>query len=564
MKFSEYAYQRPDIQVIDKQIHDLLEQFNAADSAEAQSHLIDEMNKVRGEFESMAEVAAIRHTIDTTDPYYEQEQDYFDETQPLYQGLVTDIYQALIHSKFRNELEAKKGKQLFKMAELTLKTFSPEVIEELQQENRLATEYDKLIASAKVVFEGEEYNLNQLTPFRVSIDRSVRKAATEAFYQFMSDNEAQFDGIYDKLVKVRSKIAQKLGFESFVELGYARMLRTDYSADHVAKFRKQVEDFLVPLTTKLLQRQQERLGLDVFTYYDEAVQYKTGNATPKGDADWIVKQAKQMYAEMSPETDEFFSFMTDHGLMDLLAKKGKASGGYCTYISKWQSPFIFANFNGTSGDIDVLTHEGGHAFQAYSSRDFATPEYQFPTYEAAEIHSMSMEFFAWPWMERFFGEDVDKYKFTHLGGALLFIPYGVAVDEFQHFVYAHPEATPTERKAAWRSLEKRYLPHLNYEGNNYLENGGFWHKQGHIFSSPFYYIDYTLAQICALQFWKKMNENHEAAWADYVHLCQQGGSRSFIELVKLAGLMSPFEEGCVEAVVGAAEDYLNQIDDKKL
>jgi M3 family oligoendopeptidase len=271
-----------------------------------------------------------------------------------------------------------------------------------------------------------------------------------------------------------------------------------------------------------------------------------------------------MYSELSPETKEFFDFMIENQLMDLISKKGKAGGGYCTYISKYKAPFIFSNFNGTSGDVDVLTHEAGHAFQVYSSRNYETPEYNFPTYEACEIHSMSMEFFTYPWMNLFFEEEVDKYKYFHLSEALLFIPYGVTVDEFQHFVYENPNATPRERKSAWRAIERKYLPHRNYEANEYLEKGGWWHQQGHIFETPFYYIDYTLAQICAFQFFKKATENREKAWSDYLRLCKAGGSASFLELVKLANLVSPFENGCIASVIDHIEAYLNNIDDTKL
>ena len=253
--------------------------------------------------------------------------------------------------------------------------------------------------------------------------------------------------------------------------------------------------------------------------------------------------------------------MLQNELMDLISKKGKAGGGYCTYISKYKSPFIFSNFNGTSGDVDVLTHEAGHAFQAYCSRHYEVPEYTFPTYEAAEIHSMSMEFLAWPWMELFFKEDELKYKFSHLASAIIFIPYGVTVDEFQHFVYENPEASPIERKNKWREIEKKYIPSREYEDNDFLNRGGFWFKQSHIFSVPFYYIDYTLAQICALQFWHKSNENREGAWKDYVNLCKNGGSKSFLELVKEANLRNPFEKGTIEKTMEPVKVWLDSVED---
>lgn len=564
MKFNEYRYERPDVKKIEQRFKELLELFNHAESLSGQNQVMESINQLRNEYNTQETLVSIRHSVDTRDEFYKAEQDYFDEINPVIQEYITDYYRALTQSKFRQELEAKWGQQLFRLAEMSLKTFSPEIIEDLQQENKLSTEYSQLIASAKIQFEGEERTLAQLTPFELSTDRDMRHRASDAKYQFMAEHEQELDHIYDKLVKVRTKIAKKLGYPNFVELGYARMNRTDYNAEMVRNFRDQVAQYMVPVTTKLKERQRSRIDVDQMQYYDEGFSFKTGNATPKGDPDWIVEYGAKMYRELSPETDKFFTFMQDNGLMDLVSKKGKRSGGYCTYLPDYKAPFIFSNFNGTSGDIDVLTHEVGHAFQVFESRHYEVPEYGFPTYEACEIHSMSMEFFTWPWMELFFKEDTDKYRFDHLASALQFIPYGVSVDEFQHFVYDNPEATPDERKAAWRKIEKKYLPHRKYDENDYLERGCFWQKQQHIYRSPFYYIDYTLAQICAFQFWKRMNEDYKAAWAEYLKLCQQGGSKSFLELVKVAGLISPFEDGCVVSVMGDIDDWLSSVDDKEL
>lgn len=564
MKFKEYFYERPDIYETEKAFNLLIKKFEDASCFEEQDGAMVEINKLRSQVESMRAIASIRHTINTNDEYYEKEQDYFDEVTPIYEGVVSKYYNSLVNSKYRVELEAKWGKQLFRIAELTLKTFSPEIIEDLQRENKLSSEYTKLIASAKIDFEGEERNLSQMAPFLMSQERSMRIRANSAKYSFFKKNAVKLDGIYDELVKVRTKLAKKLGYDNFIELAYARMNRSDYNAKMVGSFREQVKELIVPVATKLKERQKRRLGLDTLKYYDESLKYKTGNAKPKGEPEWIVENGSKMYSQLSEETNEFFDFMVENELMDLVSKKGKAGGGYCTYISEYKSPFIFSNFNGTSGDIDVLTHEAGHAFQAYLSRGFKIPEYSNPTLEACEIHSMSMEFFTWPWMNLFFKEDTDKYKFTHLSEALLFIPYGVTVDEFQHFVYKNHEATPTERKKAWRDIEKKYLPHKDYADNDFLEDGGYWQQQGHIFEVPFYYIDYTLAQICAFQFWKRSMEDKEGAWKDYIKLCNAGGSMSFTELVKLAGLISPFEDSCVKSVIDTIENWLDTIDDTLL
>ncbi|ANF96772.1 M3 family oligoendopeptidase [Paenibacillus bovis] len=564
MKFSEFKYERPNLDVLKKDFDQLLEQFNQASSFEEQDQAMAQINKMFNSFSTQAQLVSVRHSINTNDEFYKAEQEYMDEIGPVFQEYIDSYYKALVNSSFRSELETKWGHQLFASAELTLKTFHPDIIADLQQENKLTTAYSQLIASAKIMFEGEERTLTQLTPFEQSKDRDMRQRAGEARYGFMAENSEELDRIYDELVKVRTTIARKLGYSNFTELAYARMGRTDYGPEQVEAFRKQVQEYIVPAASRLKDRQRARLGVDRLSYFDQSYSFPTGNPTPKGDADFIINNGAKMYSELSPEIDQFYKFLQDNELMDLLSKKGKMGGGYCTFLNDYQSPFIFANFNGTSGDIDVLTHEMGHAFQVYQSRHFEVPEYIWPTYEAAEIHSMSMEFFTWPWMELFFQEDTDKYKFDHLSGGLLFIPYGVAVDEFQHVIYNNPELTPAERKAAWKAVEEKYLPFWDQSDNLYLQSGGYWQKQGHIYEAPFYYIDYTLAQICAFQFWKRMNEDQPAAWADYVNLCRQGGSKSFTGLVEVAGLISPFQEGCVASVIGDIENWLNSIDDSKL
>ncbi|MFA5479788.1 MAG: M3 family oligoendopeptidase, partial [Candidatus Muiribacteriota bacterium] len=348
------------------------------------------------------------------------------------------------------------------------------------------------------------------------------------------------------------------------QLGYDRLGRADYNSEMVAKYRDQVHKYIVPMCVKLRKRQAERIGLESLKVYDTPLKFVSGNAKPKGNAEFMVENAHQMYSEMSAETKEFFDMMVQNGLMDLESKKGKRPGGYCTFFSDYKVPFIFSNFNGTSHDVDVLTHEAGHAFQMYSSRNYELPEYMFPTLEACEIHSMSMEFFAWPWIDKFFKEETEKYKFTHISESILFLPYGVSVDEFQHFVYENPEATPAERKAMWKKISSKYTPDVDSDGIDYVEKGGAWQKQLHIYNVPFYYIDYTLAQVCALQYWKMDRENHEKAWESYVKLCKLGGSKSFVELVNSAGLKLPFNEGCLESVTGEIEKWLDSVEDKKL
>ncbi|HEX2964287.1 MAG TPA: M3 family oligoendopeptidase [Syntrophorhabdaceae bacterium] len=563
MHFSEMIYQRPDFDKLEMNFREKIDSFDNSDSLEEQVNVIREINLIREEMDTAMSIARIRQTIDTRDVFYDAEATYLDENSPRYEALINEYYRALTESRFRFGLEKHFGVHLFALAETARKTFRPEIMNDLVEENQLSTEYMKLLASAQIDFDGKKLNLSSLGPYRESPDRAIRRAASEAYFGFLSENRERLDTIYDKLVNVRTLIAQKLGYKSFIPVAYLRMSRLDYDASMVRKYRESILRTIVPVANKLREDQRDRLGLEHIYYYDLPYRFRSGNPKPKGKAEDIIRYGREMYHELSKETGEFIDRMLDEGLMDLETHAGKAGGGYCSWIAKYKAPFVFSNFNGTSGDVDVLTHEAGHAFQAYMSSYYEIPEYIWPTMEAAEIHSMSMEFITWPWMDRFFGPEADKYRFMHLSDAFLFIPYGALVDEFQHVIYENPGLSPADRFRAWRDLERKYLPYRDFSGNDYLEEGGFWQSQGHIYTSPFYYIDYTLAQVCALQYWKRCREDRFSAWTDYIRLCKAGGSASFLELVRIGGLESPFSPGVLEKTIEGAGEWLSSMDSSR-
>ena len=562
-KFNEYVYERPNMALFESRFNDALASFQKASSFQDAKDSFEVMNDLRREFDTMSTLASIRHTIDTKDEFYDAEESFFNEHRPIFEQLEHRLYQALTSSDYEKALREEKGNLLFDKAAQTLKTFSDEILEDLKKENKLTFQYQKLLASAEIDFMGEVRNLSQMAPFLQSKDRATRKQASDEIANFFESNEEILDDIYDQLVKLRHQMAKTLGYDNYIQLAYDKLGRLDYHPDDVANYRQQVKEHMVPLVKTLIDRQAKRLNIAEMKSYDLPLSYLSGNPTPKGDRQWMVDKARKMYHAMSTETKVFFDFMETRELMDLDAKKGKAGGGYCTYIFDEKSPFIFANFNGTSHDVDVLTHEAGHAFQVFMSRDYNVLEYIWPTLEACEIHSMSMEFFAWPWIDSFFEEDTDKYRFSHIEGALKFIPYGVAVDEFQHRVYENPTLTPKERKQLWREIEKTYLPYKDYDGNAFFERGGFWFRQSHIFEVPFYYIDYTLAQVCAFQYWHRSQKDYQSAWESYLKLCQLGGSKTFLELLEEVGLENPFKTGTIASVIPSLKSFLDSIDDTK-
>ncbi len=559
MKFKDFKYERPNISEIEKKYKEVIGIILGDSTLEEVINAINEINKVRSTFNTMASLASVRHSIDTTDEFYDNESEFFDEQGPIYASYENELAKAFVNCKYQKELEEKYGKHLFNIIKVQLESFDPVIIEDMQAENKLVSRYEKLIASAKIEYEGNIYNTSQMAPFLTSKEREVRKSAETALWNFFKEHSEEFDEIYDNLVKVRDTMAKKLGYKNYIELGYKRLGRTDYDANDVANYRKQICEELVPLASKIIEKQAERIGIKDIKNYDLNLEFLSGNPKPVGDVNYKIDTAQKMYNEMSKETGEFINFMVDSELMDLEAKPGKMSGGYCTAFSDYKAPFVFSNFNGTSGDVDVLTHEMGHAFQVYSSRNIEVPEYMWPTLEACEIHSMSMEFFAYPWVEEFFKEDTAKYLYSHLTGTITFIPYGACVDEFQHEVYEHPEMTPKMRKELWTRLEKKYTPYKVYE-NEFLKEGNLWIRQGHIFSTAFYYIDYTLAQVCAQQFWVKNQIDHESAWKDYYDLCKAGGSKPFTELLKVANLKNPFADGTIKYVVERMSKWIEEND----
>ena len=562
-KFTEMKFKKPNLKKIEADFNNIIEEFENATCFEEQDKALRKMFKYSDHISTNMNIAYVKYTCDTLNEENVKNQELLDEMSPIISIYFDRFNKTLVKAKYREQLENKWGKHLFNMVQNQLDTFDEKIVPELQEINKLSSEYTKLIASAQIEFRGEVYNLSQLGKFATSSDRKTRKEASLASAKFFEDNNEKIGEIYDKLVKTRHQMALKLGYKNFIDLGYKSLGRTDYNSKDVEGYRNQIYSDLVPLTNKLFKEQAKRLGIRNPQYYDYNIMFLSGNATPKGDKEYLVGQATKLYKELSTETDQFFSFMKEYELLDLEARKGKAGGGYMTYFADYKAPFIFSNFNGTSGDVDVLTHEFGHAFQGYMSRNISCPDYRSPTLEACEIHSMSMEFITYPWMDLFFNEEADKYRYSHVCDGLTFIPYGVTVDEFQHYVYENPEATHEERCAKWREIEKKYLPHKKYNEAPILEKGGYWMRQGHIFGSPFYYIDYTLAQVVAFQFFNETRKNHHKAWNKYVKLCKLGGKYPFTELCSKAHLNNPFTPGTVKKVVKPLKKYLSTFDTTK-
>ena len=549
--FQNMPYVRPDMEGLKACTEKTIDALRDAASYEAARDALFALQGAEEAAFTMMSLASVRNTIDTTDPFYEGEMKWLREQNAAMIPLRKAYREALAASPFRPQFEAEFGKQMFRMIDASLKTSDERIIPDVIREGELCQKYQKDSALAVTQFRGEQCNFYGLLKHMESPDRQERKEAFHAWAALYEKISPDLDAAYDELVHLRDKMAHTLGFESYTDLAYLERRRFDYTQDDAANFRKQIKQIVTPAVAAIRERQRQLLGVDKLRYYDEALIFPEGNADPEGTMDELVQKALTMYQQMSPETGEFFEFMVKYHLFDLETRPGKRMGGYMTSFPGYQAPFIFSNFNGTSADVDVLTHEAGHAFQGYlAMRSIPVSMLSGSTSEINEIHSMTMEHFAYPWMESFFGEKAEKYLTAHLIGAISVIPYMCVVDEFQHRMYEQPDLDAHGRRQVWRAIEKEYMPWRDYDGEPFLEEGGFWMQKQHIFLYPFYYIDYALAQMCAFQYYGRMKIDRPRAWADYLRLCRAGGTKGYFELLEVGDLLNPFRDGTVAASVG--------------
>ena len=561
-KFSDIKYVRPDISFLKKQAGGYIRRFkNAKTAEEADAAFLAAVALIENAG-TMYVVASIRNTANMKDAFYDAEMKFYNRAMPMLTPLIKKAVSALLQSPFRPALEEKYGAQLFKTFEMQQKLLSVKIILPTVKENNLTTAYSKTAAACSVEFMGETCNFYGLLRHMQSTDRAERKAAFQAWAKLYEDVSPKLEEQYGKLVRLRAGIAKKLGYASYIDYIYPSRGRFDYTAADAAAFREAVRKYITPLCSRLYREQAARLGLEKLEWYDEGLVFPEGNAVPIGTPEELVAKAGRMYDALSPETSEFFAFMREHELYDLVTRENKHLGGYCTTLPGEKAPFIFSNFNGTSADVDVLTHEAGHAFEAYyAMRQLPLSLLASSTSEINEIHSMAMEHFAYPYMELFFGENADKYRYAHFTDALRTVPYLVSVDEFQHRVFENPASGPADWRRYWHEIEQKYMPWRSYDGNAFLESGGFWMQKQHVFLYPFYYIDYALAQLGAFSLYQKQTKG-EDAWGAYLTLCSMGGKYGYFDTLSRAGIPIPLKEETVKATAEFAEKQIGVLEGK--
>ena len=558
MKFNEMTYTRPDIGALLARCKELAAKAAAAPDGDALVRLYYEQSEAFAEYNTAANLANIHYTCDTRDEYWKAEQDFFDANGPAVTNASVEISRAFLANPHVDVLTAKFGTTCVAGMKNAVLGMDDRTVELQQQFNALVSRYQQIYGGALVELDGKQLTIPQLGPYKEDLDPAVRRAAYEAEAGYFDAHRAELDELYGEIVKNLNAQARVMGYHDYSELSYVRMNRIGYGPEEIRKFRDQVANDVVPQLQKVMALRAKRTGIARPTFTDLPIMFKDGNPKPIPGYKARMDAARTMYHELSPETAEFIDFMQDNELFDVESRPGKMSGGYMTSLPSYKAPFIFANWNNTSGDVDVLTHECGHAFEGYvAERDPAIPaDLECPGMESAEIHSMAMEFLTAPWHHLLFGRDTDKYALLHAEDSFVFLAYGCEVDEFQHIMYQNPDLTPDERNAEWLKLEKKYRPWIDFAGLPFYGRGAGWQRQLHIYECPFYYIDYCLSTMAALQFFLLSLTDHKDAWARYLRLVRRAGMASYTELLETAGLKVPFEEGSIKGIAQQMTDWL--------
>lgn len=555
-KVKDLPYKRPDFNQMKNQIDNLCLRVKNAESYDDVRKCIDEYSGMMSEINYASALTYIRCYGDCTNEFYSKELPELSAEEAMLDK--TAFGHALLDSKFADDIDKDLGEAYLDNVRSEIKIHS-NGRELMAEEQQLIGEYQQIKASLKFNFDGKELSEAELGKYFDNEDRNVRKAAFRTLREGRLEKKDKMFEILRKLVILRNKIAKANGFDSYLDYMNIEKGRIGYGEKELTSFCEQVKRDLVPFYEKIYEAQAKRLGIDHVCSYDVNYMFNDGNPEPAGDAEYLLNAAKEMYNDMSAKSGEIFNYMLDHETLDIMASKNKIAGiGFCTDLGKLKGCVIFGNCNGTSSDVTVLTHEIGHAIQGYLSfENQPVLEYCNGCNDIAEVPSKIMEQFAYPYAEKFFGKDADKFRFAHMQECLIEIGGYCSTHEFETYLYNHEDATNEEWAEAYTRIMKAYFPTVDYSEDEdlFMQGAGLFGNMG-VYMFPRYLISYALCDMCALQMKQLRKENPEKAWDSYEKLCAAGGSKNYAELLKLVGMSPAYEEGTVKK---ATEATINEM-----
>ena len=484
---------------------------------------------------------------------------FVENVQPKLSEYSDILNRRLVEHQALDELPERFG-ILVKGIKTDIAIFREENIPLSTQVTKLVTEYNEICGAQMVEFDGEQKTFAQMAIYFENTDRKIREDAWKSVSERRFEDNERVSEIYDELIQIRHKMATNAGFEGFQQYMFASMHRFDYSIEDCLEFHESIETVCQPLRHRTDGERMRDLGVDSLRPWDMGVDVKgRPPLQPFNDVQEMVDGCSRIFHNMSEELGNYFDQLDANDCLDLDSRKGKAPGGYQYYLQKSRLPFIFMNAAGTQRNIETMIHEAGHAFHSFYSGHLDLIHERDSPIEFAEVASMSMELLTHPHWEEFYdNKDADRARRKHLEDIISFMPWMATIDAFQHWVYANPNHSREERAEKWLELGERFGPKVDMTGFEDIHKVS-WQRQGHLFGVPFYYVEYGIAQLGALQMWKYHRRDTQDALDRYKAGLSLGYTRGLTELFQASGLELSFSESYVGELIGEIDEALAEL-----
>jgi oligoendopeptidase F len=550
-----------DLKQIEPLFDELEKRAGGADVRDLEDWLID-WSELRAALDQESSTRYIAMTCHTDDSEAEKAYLHFVENiEPNIKPRQFKLEQIFVQHPLRKDLPRQRYEVFDRDTRAQVELFRPENVPLETEEAKLTQQYQKLSGSLTVQFRGEEKTLTQMGRYLEETDRALRQEAWELVAKRRLAERDKFEDMFDDLLKLREQIARNAGFNNYRDYTFRKLGRFDYTPADCEKFHEAVEREVIPAVRELQQERRRLLRIDSLRPWDLGVDpLNRPPLRPFEQVDRMVSQSQKIFDSMDRDLSQGFRLMQDLRLLDLANRKGKAPGGYQSTLAEARVPFIFMNAVGIQRDVETILHEAGHAFHALATQQEDLYPYRSAPIEFCEVASMSMELLGNEFLENFYGRpEADRARRTHLEGILAIFAWIATVDAFQHWIYTHPQHTREQRAERWMKLMERFGGEVDWQG--YEEARAFlWHRQLHIFIHPFYYIEYGIAQLGALQVWANSKRDRSAALTAYKKALGLGGSRPLPELFAAAGCNFEFSARTVAPLVKLVQQELRKLD----
>jgi oligoendopeptidase F len=560
-KFLPKKIDLTDVKALVPVFDQLKQQLEAVDSVEALEQWLRTHSEVNAALAESGALINIAMTCQTDDP--EREKAYLhlvEVVDPWLKPRQFELCRMLAASPYFSKLPALYDVYR-RSVETQVRLYREENVPRQTEEAKLCQQYQKINGAMTVQFDGKEQTLPQMARVQEETDRARRQQAWELVVGRRLQDRETLDNLFEQLLALRQQIARAAGFEDYRAYTFANYERFDYTPEDCLAFHDAVEKKIVPLARALQAKRKEKLGVNVLRPWDLAVDPEQNSPLrPFGNVEEFLEKTGKIFSRLDHRLADFFQVLRERELVDLENRKGKAPGGYQSSLSEARQPFIFMNAVGVHRDVETLLHEAGHAFHTQASVGQPLHAYRHAPIEFCEVASMSMELFGAPYLTEFYTEkEARRARRDHLEGIIKFFPWMATVDAFQHWIYTHPGHTRAERGAAWTALMDRFGGIESYAGHEAVRESS-WHRQLHIFEIPFYYVEYGIAQLGALQLWKASKAGLPAAIDGYLNGLRLGGSRPLPELFAAAGIRFDFTEKTIAPLMATVQEELALLD----